>query len=145
MNPHEAGLAKKADVVRQIPAFLIVGSIAFCIDAGLTVLIAVGVGVSPYLARAPAVVVATFAGFFLNRTFTFQTRSGDMRRDLMRYALVAASGQVVNYAVYAGVLAGAQALGLAASATLIAAGVACGAGVAMVLTFAGFRFFAFAP
>jgi putative flippase GtrA len=145
MNPREGALDKKTDVARQIPAFLIVGSIAFCIDAGLTVLIAVGGGVSPYFARPPAVVVATLAGFFLNRAFTFQARSGDLRRDLARYALVAASGQVVNYAVYAAALAGAHALGLEASATVIAICVACGAGVAMVLTFAGFRFFAFAP
>jgi putative flippase GtrA len=144
MNIRDPALSVNNRFARQVPAFLLVGAIAFLVDAGLTVLIALGLGISPYFARPPAVVVATLVGFFLNRAFTFAPRGGDWRRDLARYVLVAASGQAVNYAVYAAMLAGAQALGAATSAILIALCVACGAGAAMALTFAGFRFFAFA-
>ncbi|HYC25854.1 MAG TPA: GtrA family protein [Roseiarcus sp.] len=145
MNFRDRALGEKDSVSRQIPAFLVAGASAFVVDAGLTVLLAVGLGVSPYFARPPAVAVATLVGFCLNRAFTFDARGGNRRRDLARYVLVAASGQAVNYAVYAGALAGAQALGAPTSAALIALCVACGAGAAMALTFAGFRFFAFAP
>jgi len=144
MNIRDRALSDNDRFVRQIPAFIVVGAIAFLVDAGLTVLIAVGLGISPYFARPPAVVIATLVGFFLNRAFTFAARGGDWRGDLARYVLVAASGQAVNYAVYAAALAGAQAVGAATSALLIAFCVACGAGAAMALTFAGFRFFAFA-
>jgi putative flippase GtrA len=144
MTHGESALVERHDLMRQIPTFLVVGALAFFLDAGLTVLIAVGFGVSPYIARPPAVVVATVAGFLLNRAFTFRARGGSWRRDLVRYGLVAASGQAVNYAVYAAALASAHAFGLDGTAALIAFCVACGSGVAMALTFAGFRFYAFA-
>jgi putative flippase GtrA len=135
-------IAARGDLARQVPAFVVVGAFGFCVDAGLTVLIAAGLGVSPYFARPPAVVAATIAAFLLNRAFTFHGR-GDWRSEFVRYVLVAASGQALNYAVYAAALAAISALGLAQSPALIAFSVACGSGAAMFLTFAGFRFFAF--
>ncbi|HLW93197.1 MAG TPA: GtrA family protein [Roseiarcus sp.] len=140
----QGALAGRSDLARQVPTFLIVGTIAFCVDVGLTVLIAAGLGVSPYIARPPAVVAATLTGFLLNRAFTFRASGGHWPSELLRYGLVAASGQAVNYAVYAACLFVAHALGLEATALLIAFCVACGSGIAMALTFAGFRFFAFA-
>jgi putative flippase GtrA len=130
-------------LVRQIPTFLIVGALGFCVDVGLTVALANGLGLSPYLARPPAVVVATMATFLLNRAFTFRAIRGDWRGELARYLVVVASGQALNYAVYATALALFALTGLSATPTTIAAAVACGSGAAMFLTFAGFRFFAF--
>jgi len=135
-------IAARAALVRQIPSFAAIGSLGFCVDAGLTIVIAAGLGVSPLLARVPAVVVATIATFLLNRTFTFAAR-GFWLHEFGRYALVAASGQAVNYAVYALVLTTIERLGLGLAPALIAFAIACGAGVAMFLTFLGFRFFAF--
>jgi putative flippase GtrA len=131
------------DLTRQIPAFIVVGSIGFCIDAGLTVLIVKGLGLSPLLARPPAVVAATITNFMLNRAFTFGDNRGDWLAAFLRYCLVAASGQALNYAVYAVVLTVIGALGFAESSLVIAFSIACGVGAAMFLTFAGFRFFAF--
>jgi putative flippase GtrA len=131
------------DLMRQIPTFLVVGSIGFVVDAGLTVLIAKGLGLSPFLARLPAVVAATIATFLLNRAFTFRNGRGHWSSAFLRYCLVAASGQALNYAVYAVALTAIGALGFAQSSAAIAFSVACGAGAAMFLTFAGFRFFAF--
>jgi putative flippase GtrA len=144
MTRSDSALAGRSDLARQVPAFLIVGAMAFCVDAGLTVLMANGLGVSPYVARPPAVVAATLTGFLLNRAFTFRARGGRWPSELLRYGLVAASGQAVNYVVYAACLFIAHALRIEATAGLIAFCVACGSGVAMALTFAGFRFFAFA-
>ena len=129
-------------LARQIPAFAAIGGLGFCVDAGLTVLIVAGFGLSPFLARLPAVVAATIATFLLNRAFTFAGR-GFWLHELGRYIVVAGSGQLVNYAVYAAVLTAIARLGLGSAPTLIAFAVACGAGAAMVLTFLGFRFFAF--
>ena len=132
----------RAALARQIPAFAAIGGLGFCVDAGLTVLIASGFGLSPFLARLPAVVAATIATFLLNRAFTFAGR-GLWLHEFGRYVVVAASGQLVNYAVYAAVLTAIGRLGLGSAPALIAFAVACGAGAAMGLTFLGFRFFAF--
>jgi putative flippase GtrA len=132
----------RAALARQIPAFAAIGGLGFCVDAGLTVLIVASFGLSPFLARLPAVVAATIATFLLNRAFTFAGR-GFWLHELGRYIVVAASGQLVNYAVYAAVLTAIGRLGLGSAPAPIAFAVACGAGAAMVLTFLGFRFFAF--
>lgn len=132
----------RAALARQIPAFAAIGGLGFCVDAGLTVLIAASLGLSPFLARLPAVAAATMATFLLNRAFTFAGR-GYWLHEFGRYIVVAAGGQLVNYAVYAAVLTAIERLGLGPAPALIAFAVGCGAGAAMFLTFLGFRFFAF--
>jgi putative flippase GtrA len=136
-------IAARETLARQVPAFLLVGATGFLVDAGLTVLIAAGLGFSPYVARPPAVVAATIATFLLNRAFTFRRAGGHWPSEFLRYAVVAASGQALNYAVYAGALTVAGLLGLHQSPLVIALSVAWGSGAAMFLTFAGFRSFAF--
>jgi putative flippase GtrA len=131
------------DLVRQIPTFVLVGAIGFCVDAGLTVLLAKGLGFSPLLARPPAVVAATISNFLLNRAFTFRGGGGDWLSAFLRYCLVVASGQALNFAVYAVALTAIGALGFGQGSIVIAFSIACGVGAAMFLTFAGFRFFAF--
>jgi putative flippase GtrA len=142
LTPGHGAIAARDDLARQVPAFIIIGALGFCVDAGFTVLIASGLGASPFLSRPPAVVVATVATFLLNRAFTFGGR-GHWGSEFGRYIVVAAGGQALNYAVYAAALMASAALGFERSPALIALSVACGAGSAMVLTFAGFRFFAF--
>jgi putative flippase GtrA len=134
---------QQVDLARQAPAFLIVGALGFCFDACLTVTLASGLGLSPYIARPPAVIIATLTTFLLNRVFTFKSVGGDWRVELARYLVVAASGQALNYAVYAGALALFAVTGHISGPAPIAAAIACGSGAAMVLTFTGFRFFAF--
>ena len=137
-------IANRDALARQIPSFVLIGALGFCVDAGLTVLIATGLGVSPFFARLPAVAAATAATFLLNRAFTFGGRDSWLR-EFARYVLVAASGQALNYAVYAAALTTLGALGLGQAPAAITFSVACGAGAAMFLTFAGFRLFAFRP
>lgn len=143
MTDGQDAIVAHDDLVRQIPTFVLVGAIGFCVDAGLTVLIAKGLGFSPLLARPPAVIAATISNFLLNRAFTFRGGRGHWSSAFVRYCLVAASGQALNYAVYAVALILIAALGFAQSSAAIAFSVACGAAAAMFLTFAGFRLFAF--
>jgi putative flippase GtrA len=142
----EAGLGKfaapKSQLSRQIPTFLGVGILGFCVDLGITVALAKGLSLSPYLARPPAVIIATLVTFLLNRAFTFKATS-HWPAELARYLVVVSSGQAVNYAVYACALALFALAKLVAGATSIAGAVACGSVAAMFLNFIGFRFFAF--
>ena len=132
-------------LARQIPAFLIIGAFGFCIDAGITVVLVRGVGVPPLLARPPAFVVVTLLNFVLNRAFTFRSADTPWLGALGRYVLVCLAGLAVNYAVYAGLLALAPLYGVATPvpAAILTLFVACGTGAATLLTFAGFRSFAF--
>ena len=57
--------------------------------------------------------------------------------------LVCLGGLVVNYAVYAACLAFAASIGLAISPVVLTLFVAAGTLAAMIVTFAGFRSFAF--
>ena len=143
MTYGQSALPERDGLARQVPAFLVAGALGFCVDAGLTVALTAGLGVSPYVARPPAVIVATLVTFLINRAFTFRARTGHWPSEFARYCLVAASGQALNYAVYAGALALARGLGFGLSATLVGFCVACGSGAAMAVTFTGFRRFAF--
>jgi putative flippase GtrA len=132
----------KSQLAHQIPTFLGVGILGFCVDLGITVALAKGLSLSPYLARPPAVIIATLVTFLLNRAFTFNATSY-WPAELARYLVVVSSGQALNYAVYASALALFTLAKLVAGATSIAGAVACGSVAAMFLNFIGFRFFAF--
>ncbi len=61
----------------------------------------------------------------------------------MRYWVVASAGLAVNYAVYSVCVQLAPRFGIAVTPAILPLFVAAGVGVAMVVTFLGFRFFAF--
>jgi putative flippase GtrA len=130
-------------LARQIPAFLIIGALGFCLDAGITVALVRRFAVPPLLARPPAFVVVTLINFALNRAFTFRSSQRAWLGALGRYILVCLAGLAVNYAVYAALLALAPSFGVALSPAVLTLFVACGTGAATLLTFAGFRSFAF--
>ncbi len=130
-------------LARQIPAFLIIGALGFCLDASITVVLVRRFGVPPLLARPPAFVVVTLINFVLNRAFTFRSARTAWLGALGRYVLVCLAGLAVNYAVYAACLALAPSFGVAISPAVLTLFVACGTGAATLLTFAGFRSFAF--
>ena len=130
-------------LARQIPAFLIIGALGFCLDATITVVLARKFAVPPLLARPPAFVVVTLVNFVLNRAFTFRSAQTPWLAALGRYVLVCLAGLAVNYTVYAALLTLAPSFGVAISPAILTLFVACGTGAATLLTFAGFRSFAF--
>lgn len=83
--------------------FLFVGFVGFVIDAGL-VFVLTGAGISPVLARIPAITVAIFTTWILNRTLTFRVHAPRSRDELTRYFAVALSSAALNFALYAALI-----------------------------------------
>ncbi len=142
-NSGQNALEAPGELGRQIPAFLVIGTTGFLVDAGLTYVFAQWFGVPAMLARPPAFAIATLVNFALNRTFTFRSSQAPVLTALARYVLVCAGGAVVNYTVYAVCVNAAPLVGIAVTPKILPLFVACGSGAAMFLTFMGFRSFAF--
>jgi putative flippase GtrA len=79
--------------------FLFVGGIGFLVDAGGTWLL-VYAGLSPLVARVPAIVAAVCITWLLNRTLTFKVKAPRSSAELARYFTVAASSAAMNYLLY---------------------------------------------
>ncbi len=127
----------------QIPSFAAVGVVGYVVDAAITYACAKYLGLSPELARPPGFIVATVVNFFLNRAITFRHSKAPLVRAFTRYWAVASAGLAVNYAVYSACVLVAPHFGVAVAPAILPVFVAVGVGVAMVLTFLGFRLFAF--
>jgi putative flippase GtrA len=141
-SPPEAVDASRA-LARQAPAFLIIGAVGFCLDAAMTIALVQWLAVPPLLARLPAFAVVTLINFALNRTFTFRSTDARWLAALARYTLVCLGGIALNYAIYATCLALAGWFDVAVTPAILTLFVACGTGAAALVTFVGFRSFAF--
>ena len=130
-------------IAKQIPAFAAIGFFGYFVDAGITFVGAKYGGLSPELARPPGFIVATIINFALNRSITFRHSRTPLSRAFLRYCGVATIGLAVNYAIYSACVFFAPRAGIAVTPAILPLFVAVGSGVAMVLTFVGFRFFAF--
>ncbi len=127
----------------QLPTFAAIGLIGYVIDATMTYICAKYLHFSPELARPPGFALATVVNFLLNRSFTFRSSRAPIVRAFVRYCLVASAGLVVNYAAYTACIVLSPRLGIAVTPAILPLFVAVGSGVAMVVTFLGFRSFAF--
>jgi putative flippase GtrA len=143
MNGAKGANPAHGRIAEQIPAFAAIGLIGYVIDAGITFVGAKYGGLSPEFARPPGFLVATVVNFALNRSITFRHSRAPLFRAFLRYCGVAAIGLAVNYAVYSACVFFAPRAGIAVTPAILPLFVAAGSGVAMVLTFVGFRFFAF--
>jgi putative flippase GtrA len=132
-------------IVEQVPAFAAIGVIGYVVDAGITFVCARYFGLSPELARPPGFILATIVNYVLNRSITFRHARSPLARSFVRYWLVASLGLGINYAVYSACVVLAPIAGMAVTPAILPLFVAAGSGVAMMLTFLGFRFFAFRP
>jgi putative flippase GtrA len=145
MNGGKAAHPVQKRIAEQIPGFAAVGVIGYFVDAGITFLGAKYLGLSPELARPPGVIVATIVNFLLNRSITFRHSRAPLFRAFLRYCGVASVGLAVNYSLYSACVVLAPRAGVAVTPAILPLFVAAGSGAAMVLTFLGFRFFAFRP
>ena len=143
MNASEPAVPAHGRFAQQIPTFAAIGLIGYFVDAAITFICARYVGLSPELARPPGFIVATIVNFALNRSITFRHARSPLAGSFMRYLLVASAGLAVNYAVYSACVFLAPSVGIAVTPAILPLFIAAGSGVAMVLTFVGFRFFAF--
>jgi putative flippase GtrA len=145
MNIVKTAAPTPGRIAEQVPAFAAIGAIGFLVDAGVTYLGAKYLGLSPELARPPGFVLATIVNFALNRSITFRHARSPLAGSFARYLLVASAGLAVNYAVYSACVFLAPGVGVPVTPAILPLFVAVGCGAAMVLTFVGFRFFAFRP
>jgi putative flippase GtrA len=143
MNASEPAVPAHGRIAQQIPTFAAIGLIGYFVDAAITFICARYLGLSPELARPPGFIVATIVNFALNRSITFRHARSPLAGSFMRYLLVASAGLAVNYAVYSACVFLAPSVGIAVTPAILPLFIAAGSGVAMVLTFVGFRFFAF--
>ena len=132
-------------IAEQAPAFAVIGVVGYCVDAAVTFVGAKYLGLSPELARPPGFVLATIVNFALNRSITFRHAGSPLTGSFVRYWLVASAGLAINYAVYWACVVLAPRVGIAVTPAILPLFIAAGAGVSMVVTFIGFRSFAFRP
>jgi putative flippase GtrA len=116
--------------------FLAVGSVGLAVDLTIFTLI-ITAGPHPLAARLISLAVATLVTWRLNRTLTFDPTGRRQSEEALRYALVTATAQGTNYAVFASLVVTVLA-SLPQAAVL--AGAVCGAG----LSYTGHRLFSFA-
>jgi len=135
----------QGSLVEQVPAFAAIGLFGYFVDAAITYAGEKYLGLSPELARPPGFIVATIVNFALNRSITFRHSRAPLFHAFLRYCGVASVGLAVNYAVYSACVFLAPRIGIAVTPAILPLFVAAGSGAAMVLTFVGFRFFAFRP
>jgi putative flippase GtrA len=145
MNGVKAAHPVQKRIAEQVPAFAAIGLLGYFVDATITYVCAKYLGLSPELARPPGFLVATVVNFALNRSITFRHSHAPLLRAFLRYCGVAAVGLAVNYSVYSVCVLLAPRAGFAVTPAILPLFVAAGSGAAMVLTFVGFRFFAFRP
>jgi putative flippase GtrA len=144
-SPADAPAPSQGRISSQVPAFAAVGAVGYVVDSAITYAGAKYLGLSPELARPPGFIVATIVNFLLNRAITFRHSRAPLGRAFIRYWLVAAVGLAVNYAAYSACVLLAPGFGVDVTPAILPLFVAAGVGAAMIVTFVGFRTFAFRP
>lgn len=84
--------------------FLLSGSIAFSVDAGILELLVTGFGVHKLTARVASISVAHVAGWLAHRRFTFRLATPPTWREFQRYAGVQYAVALLNYGIYSAIV-----------------------------------------
>jgi putative flippase GtrA len=124
-------------IPKGLPKFLAVGVVGLVVDLGLFSLLE-RFGVSFLVARAISLPVATLATWLLNRRVTFAATGRKAHEEAIRYVIVTAVAQSVNYLVMLAAASYAHALPHVVAAFF-------GSVVATLFSYTGQRFFTFAP
>lgn len=125
-------MARSAQGFRHWGGFLVSGGTAAVIDAGITSGLVHWAGLDPFSARIVGILVAMVAAWLLHRRLTFDMAAAPSLREFGRFAAVAASANLLNYAIYAAIL-------LTWPATLPALAVIIATGIAALFSYVGFR------
>ncbi len=92
------------DNLKQGARFIVAGGIAFAVDGAVLTTLTTLAGADPYSARIAAIAVAMVVAYFAHRNLTFAVREPASLAQFLRFASVAASVSVLNYAIYAAIL-----------------------------------------
>lgn len=119
--------------LRHYGGFVLAGCLALATDALILQGLHVGLGLTPFLARIPAIACAMIVSWLVNRTVTFASADPPSLREFAKFAAVSWFAQAVNYAVFAAILLALP--GISPLAALVTASL-----VAMFVSYLGFRF-----
>ena len=121
------------------PAFVVVGTVGFIVDAAILAALVHGYGWGDYTARLISFAVAVTVTWILNRSFVFAGgQTTNKRTEYARYLAVQGTGMAINFLVY----------GLCISTNAFmdrwpVAALAVGSAVALLFNYAGARLFVF--
>jgi putative flippase GtrA len=121
------------------PAFVLVGTVGFIVDAAILAALVHGYDWGDYSARLISFAVAVTVTWVLNRSFVFAGgRTTDKRSEYTRYLAVQGTGMAINFLVYS--------ICISTNAFMDqwpVAALAVGSVVALLFNFAGARLFVF--
>ena len=119
-------------LMRHYAGFIISGGSAFVVDAGITTGLIAFAAFDPFTARIAGILVAMVVAWLMHRRLTFNVSAPPSLAEFTRFATVAWSANLLNYAIYAILL-----VLVIAMPPFIA--LVISTGVAMVFSYLGFR------
>jgi putative flippase GtrA len=117
---------------RHWGGFILSGSVAFFVDAGLTTGLIHFAMVDPFTSRLVGIVVAMVVAWLMHRRITFAVAAAPSWGEFIRFAAVSWSAGVLNYLLYAAIL-------LVRPSTLPFLALVISTGAAACFSYAGFR------
>jgi putative flippase GtrA len=86
-------------ISRRFVRFSVVGILGFLVDSASTMFL-IALGLSPLIARVPAIAMAMIVTWLANRTFTFSVTQKATAHEAGKYLFIAASAAALNYVIY---------------------------------------------
>jgi putative flippase GtrA len=121
------------------PAFVVVGTAGFIVDATILALLVHGYQWGDYTARLVSFAVAVTVTWLLNRSYVFSdTRTHNRRSEYTRYLTVQGMGMAINFLIYTLCLISSPLMDRWPVLAL-----AVGSAVALIFNYAGARIFVF--
>jgi putative flippase GtrA len=121
------------------PAFVVVGTAGFIVDASILAVLVHGYQWGDYTARLVSFAVAVTVTWLLNRSYVFaDTRTHNRRSEYTRYLTVQGMGMAINFLIYSLCLISSP---LMDEWPVLA--LAVGSAVALIFNYAGARIFVF--
>ncbi len=120
--------------------FVVTGAVGFAVDAGVLTLLVAVLDWGPIVSRAISFPVALCITWLLNRVWTFKRTDQHYFLQSIRYGIVQVCGAGVNLAAYAVLIAS----GPSILARVPVIGLALASMLAMLVTYLGSRYWAFA-
>ena len=124
--------------LRHWGGFLVSGGTAFAVDASITSSLIHFAGLDPFSSRLIGLAIAMVVAWLLHRRLTFNVAAPPSLAEFGRFASVAISANLINYAVYTVIM-------LLRPAILPLLAIVVSTAVAMVVAYLGFRLRVFRP
>jgi putative flippase GtrA len=117
-------------------AFVLSGTLAFVVDAGILQILTTVCGLHPILARLVSMICAQVTGWLSHRRFTFRLTTPPTLAELLRYVGVQSTVALLNYGIFVLIL-------VLWPTTQPVLALFAASGIAMFFSYFGIRFAAF--